>query len=301
MASFEQVINSPQVELVPGSGFSALRILQLICRVWNPSGGRAATVHQVLCGYLYNILNGISDPATRAAFCDAITADGFDDELDGILAEAISYAAAEVLGTIGDAAGLISTNCIVSCGPGGGSVDIGNLVQEVVEIAMSSYSGDGVDWGGLGTALVDTALTQAACCVVTAGMSLAARAAMASRRIGLSKALGRFREACKELLAAEEQVSGGSSGGEPGWGQPPSPAPGPVSPPPQPPLVWKPNAPVIQLPAGTNTPASPVVTAPPPPPPPAEGKSWLPLALTIAGTGVASILIVRRRPRLRRR
>lgn len=304
MPSFEQILNSPQIELtpVPGSGFSPLRVLGLICKAWNPSTPRAAKVHQVLCVYLHNILNGVSDPATRAAFCDIISGEGFDAELDGILADAISYASAEVLGTIGDATGLASSDCVVVCSVDGASVDVGNLVESVVDLAFSSFSGDGVDWGGLAAGIGEIALTQAACCVVSVGMSLASRAVVASKKINILAVMGKFRQACKELVAAEEAAEGGASGGpDPSWGPPPlAPAPGPgPGPAPEsgpPVLVWRPKVDFSDV----DFPSEPSV-APAPPPPPAEGSNWLPLALTIAGAGVASILIMRRGPRLRRR
>jgi hypothetical protein len=290
--SVAAALNSPNISLIPGSNFSILRVLELACNVWKPDTDRGRTLKQVFCNYV----RASFDPATRAALCAALFPDGQDDQLETELSNAISFAAAEALQTIGNQIPGIGGDCLIMCNTGGAQAnfDAGAVVNTVVNFAVSSYGGDGIDWGGLIAEGAEFALTQAVCCITGIAGDLAAKAAVASRRLNTGKIVAQLKSACNAVLVAEGQTPAGT-GPVQGWGTPEPVVMPPVVEAPvfQTPVTPRPTPVGIFTPGVVKTPD--LVVATPPPPPPRSGKNWLPLVVAFTGTAVTTILIMRRR------
>jgi hypothetical protein len=207
-----------------------------------------------------------------------------------------------VLQTIGSQIPGIDGECMIMCSTDGAQAnfDLGAVFQTAVDFGVSSYGVDGIDWGGLVAEGVEFVITQALCCVVSLAGSLAAKAIEAAKVLNISGIVAQLKSSCNQVLVAGGQVPP-NLGPTPGWGTPEPVVMPPVVEAPvfQTPVTPRPT-PVVTTPGVVKTPDLVVAT---PPPPPRSRKNWLPLALTFAGTGVATILIMRRRqlPRMLRR
>lgn len=215
-ARVSATINAREINLVEGGMFSLTYVVKLVCENWVPDSPRARTVKDVFCAFL----NDAMSPKARAALCDTISAKAFDAELEQILTKAIGTVMVKIYETMGPAVG--KGECLVQCSVDGGvsaSVDVGGVVKNAAALVLRSYSGDGVDWGGLVKGLVDIAVTNAICCVMGIAASLAVKATKLVDKLNIPQRVAQFRAQCKKALnadgsggaASDDWLTGGST------------------------------------------------------------------------------------------